>query len=89
MPARHQTSHADTAIIRKRSDQTGPKTQLGGVHEGLRMFGYQSLTESAVKAAPIAAVPKHSAQVSSSIESLVKMGRGLGVGSCIAVIHPI
>src|SRR4051812_12310778 len=65
-PARRQTSQAASAISTYRVVQTGPNTQSGGVHAGLRRVGYQSRTGPAVSAAPTAAVPKQTASRTSN-----------------------
>jgi hypothetical protein len=47
------------AIHKYNVDQTGPKTQLGGFHEGLVNVAYQVPIEGIVIADPTAATPKH------------------------------
>lgn len=46
-PSSH-TRHAATAIMIKSSVQAGPKTQVGGLKNGLFKVGYQSRTDWAV-----------------------------------------
>ena len=58
-PAFRHTCHALMPIKRYSKDQTGPNTQLGGVHEGLSRFAYQPGTFGLVNSAPTAAAAKH------------------------------
>jgi len=58
-PVLRHTCQALMPISRYRKDQTGPNTQLGGVHEGLWRFAYQPGTFGLVNIAPTAAAAKH------------------------------
>ncbi len=49
------------AIMRYNTDQTGPKTQPGGVHEGLIRSAYQAGMDGVVKIDPNHPAPKQMA----------------------------
>ena len=58
-PLRRHTNHAARAIIRYKTDQTGPNIQLGGVHGGLASPAYHVGIEGVVNMEPTKAAPKH------------------------------
>jgi hypothetical protein len=58
-PASRHTSQAETAMVIYRIAHTGPKSQFGGVHDGLARFLYQLSMFGVVAIEPIPAVMKH------------------------------
>jgi hypothetical protein len=63
-PAPHQ---ANTTISRNSTVQTGPNSQSGGVHDGLRIVGYHSRIGPMTTHQPIVFLPKHTVQVARNI----------------------
>ncbi len=57
-PAWRHTNHTATAILRYRTVHTGPKTQLGGVQDGLRSVAYHVVMEGRVRTEPMPAAPR-------------------------------
>lgn len=56
-----QTRHAQKAIVKYNTDQTGPKIRSGGVKKGFASPAYQLFTEGQVCVHPNQAVPKQTA----------------------------
>jgi hypothetical protein len=68
------TKKSDRAIRKYRVVQTGPKTQFGGVNQGLLKEAYQVGIEETVNTAPKRPAPWHKAIEASSLKTFEAIG---------------
>src|SRR6185295_16495836 len=84
IPLRRQTSQAATAIAKYNAVQTGPKSQLGGVHDGFRRPAYHLGISGLVATEPRPAAAKQiTTNRSSASHSLLLTALTL----CCSIIH--